>query len=232
MMLILLCVQACLACDLRPSEALYKTNVNGFSVKVTRRLNIQGAKITVSVDARKFLFGVHETSILVDHGNGLISPVRYEHKRRGLSHRHDKELVFDWTANTVRDLLHPDRETLGVPNPGYDKLSYQTQMRLDLLCDPDAQELEYAVTNGIRNRTYIFHRLGEEVLDTPIGSLRTIRFAREGGDDDRQVVVWVAPDWGFLLVRLDQTREPGGKVERLMLRRAKVAGRVVEGLSP
>jgi hypothetical protein len=63
-----------------------------------------------------------------------------------------------------------------------------------------------------------------------MGDLRTIRFRREGGDDDRQVSVWVAPDWGYLLVRIDQTKERGGKTEQLMLKSAKIAGKKVVGL--
>lgn len=224
------CIHGALASELQPYEAVYKTKLNGFNVDVIRRLQIQDSRVTISFDAEKFLFGVYETSALLDEGDGLLLPVTFEHKAKGLSHKHDKELVFNWTDNTVLDLLKPERAPLAIENPTYDKLSYQTQLRLDLIRNPDTQHLEYTVTNGVRNRVYGFDRTGEEVLNTPLGDLRTIKFEREGGDDDRQVSVWVAPDWDFLLVQMDQIKEPGDKTERLILKNAKIAGKTVEGL--
>ena len=224
------CTQGTLASDLQPYDAVYKTVANGFKVNVKRRLRIEDAQITVSVSAKRFFFSMRETSVLLDTGGGMLSPVTYDHKRRGLSKKHDKELVFDWTENTVIDLLKPARPAMAVENPTYDKLSYQTRMRLDLIRNPDMQHGAYNVTNGVVNRVYTFDRLGEEILKTPLGDLRTIKFKREGGDDDREVNVWVAPDWDFLLVRIDQTKERGGKTEQMLLKSARIAGEKVVGL--
>ena len=230
LLLALFCTQSILAAELQPYEAVYKTSAKGFNVNVKRRLEVHGARITISNSAKRFFFGMRESSVLLLREDGQLSPVTHEHKRRGVSRKHDKELVFDWQENTVRDLLKPERAPLAVENPTYDKLSYQTRMRLDLIRDPDMQYCEYSVTNGIRNRIYSFERMGEEILKTSLGNLRTIKFKREGGDDDRQVSVWVAPDWGYLLVRIDQTKERGGKTERLILKSAILAGKKVVGL--
>lgn len=226
----LVCSQAILASELQPYEAIYKTSASGFKVNVKRLLEVDGSRITISNSAKRFFFGMRESSVLQLHEDGHLSALTHEHKRRGVSRKHDKELVFDWQENTVQDLLRPARTPLTVENPTYDKLSYQTRMRLDLIRNPDLHYCEYRVTNGVKNRVYSFERLGEEILKTPLGDLRTIKFKREGGDDDRQVSVWVAPDWDYILVRIDQTREQGGKTEQLMLKSAKIAGRKVVGL--
>lgn len=228
--LTLFCMHSVMAADLQPYEAVYKTSANGFNVNVKRRLQVDGSRIMISNSAKRFFFGMRESSVLLLHDDGQLSPVTHEHKRRGLSRKHDKELVFDWQENTVHDLLKSERAPLAVENPTYDKLSYQTQMRLDLIRDPDMRYCEYSVTNGIKNRIYSFERVSEEILKTPLGNLRTIKFKREGGDDDRQVSVWVAPDWDYLLVRIDQTKVRGGKTERLILKSAKLAGQKVVGL--
>mgnify|MGYP003787305715 FL=1 len=224
------CMQGAQASELQPYDAVYKTVASGFKVNVKRRLQIDDAQITISVSAKRLFFGMRETSVLMDMEGGTLSPVTYDHKRRGLSKKHDKELVFDWTENTVIDLLKPARPAMAVENSTYDKLSYQTRMRLDLIRNPDMQHAAYNVTNGIVNRVYTFDRIGEEIIKTPLGNLRTIKFKREGGDDDREVNVWVAPDWDFLLVRIDQTKERGGKTERMLLKSAKIAGKKVVGL--
>jgi len=223
-------MQNIFASGLQPYQAVYKTELKGFDVNIKRRVQIKDSLVIVRVDAKRLMFGVHETSTLIDQGDGRLSSSSYKHKRKGLSHKHDKELLFDWTDKMVVDLLKPEREPLPVDEPSYDKLGYQLQMRLDLIRNPDLQHLEYAVTNGVRNRTYTFNFLDEEILETPLGKIRTRKFNRTGDDDDRQVVVWVAPDWDFLLVRIDQTKETGGKTERMILKSAKIAGKEVAGL--
>ncbi|NOX70515.1 MAG: DUF3108 domain-containing protein [Gammaproteobacteria bacterium] len=226
----LVCSQAVLASELQPYEAVYKTSASGFKVNVKRLLEVDGSRITISNSAKRFFFSMRESSVLKLHDDGHLSALTHEHKRRGTGRKHDKELVFDWRDNTVQDLLKPERSPLAVENPTYDKLSYQTRMRLDLIRNPDLHHREYRVTNGVRNRVYSFERLGEEILETPLGDLRTIKFKREGGDDDRKVSVWVAPDWDYILVRIDQTKEQGGKTERMLLKSARIAGKQVVGL--
>jgi len=230
LILTLAIAQGGLAAEFQSYEAVYSSKLKGFNVRVKRRLQVQGDSMIISVDVKKLWFGLHESSALQLHDDGRLYPGTYVHKRRGTSHEHDKDLVFDWNENSVIDLLEPGREPLPVEKPSYDKLSYQTQMRLDLARDPNLKHIEYSVTNGVRNRIYSFDRLSEEVLDTRLGKLNTIKFERKGDDDDRQVFVWVAPDWDFLLVRIDQIKDRRGNTERLMLVRATIAGQNVEGL--
>lgn len=228
--MMLCCTHSIFASDLQPYEAVYESKLKGMNVHVKRRLQIQDSTFTLSVDAKKFFFAIHELSVLSYQADGQFSQVEYTQKRRGLSHEHDKTLVFNWTDNTVVDLLKPDRAPLSVENSTYDKLGYQTQMRLDMIRDPGVQQLAYTATNGVRNRVYTFDCLGEELLDTPLGKLRTIKFMRTGDDDNREVFIWVAPDWEYLLVRVDQTKEPGDKTERMVLKSAKIGGKKVVGL--
>lgn len=222
--------QGGVAANLKPYEAVYAGKLKGFNVRVKRRLQVEGDEIRVTVGAKKLWMGIKESSVLRIHEDGPLYSNTYVHKRRGMSHEHDKDLVFDWNADTVIDLLKPGRSPLPVAEPSYDKLGYQAQMRLDLMRDPNLAQLEYCVTNGVRNRVYSFHRLAAEVLDTPLGKLNTIKFERRGDDDGRQVLVWVAPDWDYLLVRIDQAKKPGDKPERLLLERATVDGNKVTGL--
>lgn len=218
------------AANLQPYEAVYQTKAKGFRVHLKRQLQIQGSKITLTVDAKKFWFGMHEASELLNAGDGQLSTVKYLHRRKGSGHDHDKDLVFNWTDATVLDLLRPHEAPLAVEFPSYDKLGYQVQMRLDMLLKPDQPEYKYSVTNAIRNRQYTFTRIGEEVLQTPLGKLRTAKFQRTGDDDEREIYIWVALDWDFLLARIDETKEPGGKTTRLELEKATVGGIRVTGL--
>jgi hypothetical protein len=216
--------------ELQPYEAVYETELNGMNVHVKRNLKIKDSRLTVSNEAKRFLFGLREVSVMTLNGDGSLSTLTHEHRRKGVSHKHDKDLSFNWDDNTVTDALKPEREPLPVDYPAYDKLNYLTKMRLDLIRNPEMQHGEYNVTNGVRNRIYTVDRAGEETLKTRLGKLRTIRFDRAGDDDQRKVVIWVAPDWNFLLVRVDITKEPGADTEKMILKSAKLAGKKVVGL--
>jgi len=219
-----------LAAEMHAYKAVYASKLNGFNIRVKRRLEIQHDVMTISVDVKKFWLGMHESSVLQYHDDGHLYPSTHVHKRRGTSHEHDKDLLFNWHDGNVIDLLRPGMEPLSLNRPCYDKLSYQTQMRLDLLRTPGLQHVAYCVTNGVRNRVYSFDRLSEEVLKTRLGNLNTVKFKRSGDDDDRQVFVWVASDWDFLLVRIDEIKNKGGKIKRLLLNRANIAGQKVAAM--
>lgn len=219
-----------LATGLLPYDAVYENKRKGFNVLIKRRLQVQDGGVTVTADAKSLWVRVHESSTMIYRGESLLYTTRYLHERHGVSHDHDMDLNFNWDDGTVTDLLEPDGKPLAVDTPTYGKLGYQTQLRLDLMRDPDLQHIEYAVTNGFRNRIYCFDRRSDEVLKTPIGKLNTIKFERSGDDDERQVFFWVATDWDYLLVRLDQTKAPGEKTERIVLKRAKIDGKTVTGL--
>ncbi len=220
------------AVGLKPYEAVYESKLGGLKIRAKRQLEISDTGILVSIDARRWMFGVHESSQIVWHDTRNLRPVRYIHKRKGLGHAHDKNLVFEPDSDRVTNLLKPEAPPLGISPRTHDKLSYQIQMRLDLMRNPDLDLVEYEVTNGIRNRTYRFRRLGDEVLSTPLGRLNTVKFQREDDDDESVVYVWMARDWDYLLVRVDQRKKPGGKLESLVLNRATIGGRKVTGLQP
>ena len=72
--------------------------------------------------------------------------------------------------------------------------------------------------------------VGEEVLETNLGRLNTVRVEKVRRDSDsRSTVIWLATDWDYLLVGLEQINGSGRTVE-LFLLRATVDGEVVSPL--
>jgi len=228
--MLLLAARLVPASGLEPYDAVYESDLKGFNVHVKRSLEVTDNGVIVSIDARRFMFALHEESRMTYVSDSVLRPSSYVHNRKGFGNEHDKDLRFNWDDDTVTDLLNPKREPLEVEDPCYDKLGYQTQIRLDLMQDPNLERKEYFVSNSIRNRVYTIVRVGEEVLDTPLGKLNTIKLKREGGAEDREVLVWVAPDWDYLLVRMDQTKKAGGRMQSLLLKSATIAGRSVTAL--
>jgi hypothetical protein len=103
-----------------------------------------------------------------------------------------------------------------VPTGTQDKLSYQLQLRLDLLAGKT--DMTYAVADGGKLKEYRFKVTGEEQIDTPYGRYNAVRVMRDRGEDaDRETLIWLAPELDYLIVRLEQT-ESDGKTYALLLK--------------
>ena len=174
--------------------------------------------------AKSMLLKVVETSEFELNELKLV-PTRYEYIRKGVG-RNRKELSeFDWSS-----LLLVHRDTSSVLKTGtLDKLSYQYQLGLDvahaITQGKVRKVLEYTVADGEKRRRYQFKISSEELVDTPMGELRTIRVDRVRQDSDRQTSFWLALDHEFLLVRLKQVEK--GKGFELKLKKAWMIGNLI-----
>lgn len=215
-------------------EAVYQGRVKGLNIQMHRTLSKNGDRISLGMRANKLIFSIKEHSELTLDGDVMRS-ISYAHKRRNLGDRHDRELSFDWNKEPdgtefghIIDALRPEQAAFKVPYPCYDKMSYQDQFRIDLLAAPNTTRLEYCVSDGQGMKVYAFDFQGEETLSTPLGEIVTKKFKRDRGENAiRQTYVWFAPQWNYLLVRLDQIEGLGEKPETLLLKKATVAGKAV-----
>ena len=68
-----------------------------------------------------------------------------------------------------------------------------------------AEEGARVVVTGRRRK------LGEEVVETPLGSFNTIKMLRHKPGSSRRSVFWCAPDLEFLQVKVEHTEKDGSK---------------------
>ncbi len=116
---------------------------------------------------------------------------------------------LDWSANRARGRVNDEAFDMEVPAGTQDFLSslYLTMARLK---EGDFDEvLSVDLLERNRLRSYTMENRGEERLDTQLGSLDTIRVARQNGSDT-EVSGWFAPELGYLPVRLQY--EADGRV--------------------
>ena len=72
-----------------------------------------------------------------------------------------------------------------------------------------------------KTKQYDYRVVAEEVLETAIGPLNVVKVEKiTEGDDDRQITVWLATDWDYLIVKLQQSQD--GDSHQLELRSAEV----------
>jgi len=150
---------------------------------------------------------INEQSTWRFDGNQL-RPLEYVYDRYGGSKTRRVKLVFDWQHQTVTNTIDGESWRMEIPANAQDKLVYQLSIMYDLL--NGKKELDYKIADGGKLKDYTFDIQGEEVLNTDLGRLKTIRIQRIG--DKRDTTVWCAPQLSYLPVRLEQQDIDGSEL--------------------
>ena len=85
-------------------------------------------------------------------------------------------------------------------------------LQLALTAPPAGEALRFVVFNGKKVRDYQFELLGETVLETDLGPLRTLHLARVA-DPDGHFEAWLAIDRAYLPVKVRRSDDKGNSME-------------------
>jgi len=212
----------------QPFTATYQAEIKGFSVTAQRSLSVRkDGLLELSFNARSLFATIDESSQFNWLDGGQLRPQHYEYHRTGLGRDRHAKLSFNWPALMVTNDVQDKAWTMPLPEQAQDKLSYQLQLRHDLI--NQRTDMRYEVADGGRLKTYGFEVLGKEVLNTPLGKLNTVKVKRLRAHSDRQTLIWLAPDWDYLIVRIQHIAKDGKDYE-ISLAEAQINGRSVKGL--
>jgi hypothetical protein len=211
----------------QPFTAVYQANYSGINVTATRSLKVlDDGSAELRFSAKSWLATIEEFSILRWQGQHL-QPQRYEYHRVGMGRDRHAVLTFDWHKGKVRNNVEGKPWSMALPAGTLDKLSYQLQLQSDLLHRNATPP--YSVADGGRLKEYHFAVEGEEILQTPLGAIATVKVRRvRPTNDERTTYLWLAKDWDYLLVRLRQ-QEDDGKNYEINLASAEINGQAVTG---
>lgn len=203
----------------------YKAKLYGFNITVTNRLTkTANNQYDLLFKADSFIGSITEKSKMQwNPTQQTITPLHYTYARRGLSKDRTAELSFDWKNKTVTNNVQKTSWQMDIAQKVQDKLSYQIQMQQDLL--NGHKNFTYQIADGGRLKEYKFTTVGEEMLDTPLGKVNTIKIKRSRADDDRVTYAWLAKNWNYLLVRLQQ--EEKGDVYTIYIHKASIDGKAI-----
>ncbi len=208
--------------------AIYKARFSGIPVTAVRELKtLPDGSQYFSFEADSWVADLSETSQFNWSEDAHILPSHYTYERSGLGRDREAEVEFDWEAQEVTNNVERKPWTMELPTGVLDKLNYQMQLRADLL---NKRELgEYQIADGGRIKLYRFEVLGEERLKTPIGYFDTIQIKRvRTTKEERQTIFWLAKDWDYLMVRIEQKEGSGGSY-KIDIREATLDGVEVIG---
>ncbi len=165
-----------------------------------------------SVASATGLAGLFYRGRFVQTSRGRITPYGLE-PEEFWDQRGDKRSSARFDASQGRLTLNPakgDPRHFAYEGGVQDALSLFFQ--LALTAPPSGRTQIFQVFNGKKLRTYTYEVRGEVLLDTALGSLRTLHLARTN-DEDGRFEAWLAIDRHYLPVRMLRTDDKGNEVE-------------------
>lgn len=200
---------------------IYKASYYGFSITVTHELSntAKGKKLRFFADS--MLASIEEISYFNWPTQEQLQPTKYIYKRRGLGRDRDAKLDFNWETGKVTNNVEDKPWKMDIHPGVMDKMGFQMQLQRDLIAGKH-ENLVYDIADGGRIKQYTFAIVGEEVLDTPLGEVKTVKVERTRKDDDRVTYAWMAPDYQYLLVRMQQ--QEGGDEYTIYIHESEIDG--------
>lgn len=122
--------------------------------------------------------------------------------------------AFDWDARQLRLTFDGKNETLPLASGMQDRLSVMYQF---LFLPPEKlKRLEFQMTNGKKVEDYRYDLVGTEVLDTPLGKIKTLHLAKHRDPGENGTEVWLAADRNHFPVKLLILENDGSKYEQVI----------------
>ena len=129
-----------------------------------------------------------------------LKPLEYRYERTGRKSR-EIDIAFDWEANVARHDSPGASWRLPVPPGTMDKFSYILAMMHDF--GRGKRNVEYTIADGGRRlKRYVLTGIGEERIETALGTFDTAVIRRERENSKRKTTFWCAIELDFLPVKV------------------------------
>jgi hypothetical protein len=118
---------------------------------------------------------------------------------------------FDWSQSVIKLGRAAEQRQEKLPPKSQDLLSFVYQLSLD---PPAPGRVSQVVTTGSRIEIYELDVLHEELIDTPLGMLRTLPIKQVRKGNEESIELWLALEYRYLPVKLrflDKQGEPQGE---------------------
>lgn len=196
---------------------LYKGDQKLNVGEMTHTWQVEGTQYTLTSIARATgLFSLFVRGTLIQVSRGDLTPEGLQPSefwiQRGQSGNRTESASFDWGTGLLRYGRTDDPHTTNLAAGTQDVLSVLYQLALTA---PHSGTIDLAVTNGRKFDHYLYQVLGAEMLDTPLGTLKTEHLSKVHGAGEDALDVWLAPDYQYLPVRLRIVDKNGDAAEQV-----------------
>lgn len=204
-------------------KANYQADIKGFRVKATRELTTHtNGEQSLRFKATSMIASMEEHTRF-NWEEGRLQALQYSYRRNVIGKEDVRDIHFDHNQKSIRS----SGKAIAYSPDVLDNLSYQLQLQQDLR--QNKSNLSYSVISKSGTKQKHFKRSTEELLETPLGTLRTVKVSLARDNNKRETYIWFAKDWDYTLVRFEQF-EKGKKEFVINLTSATLLGKAITGL--
>lgn len=219
---------------LKPYQATYHTTYDlGFSIEVEAKRTLSqkaDGQWVLDFQAKNWFARIQQTSSFFLENNTTLKPLLYRRYQKVFGKAEEQKVIFHWDQQQVTNNIDNKPWKMKIPQNAQDLLSYQLKLRYDLMEHPEKKQFQYPVADGGKIKYFTFRVIGEELLTTPMGKMKTIKLeSLRHSKRDVEHHVWLAKDWDNLLVRVEPVRRKD-KEKPVVMVKATLAGQRVTGL--
>jgi hypothetical protein len=184
-------------------HATYSAEFNGMEIEATHRLEqLESGQYRETLKARNILGKIDEQALFSISEKQQIIPQEYRYQRSLIGIKRSESQIFDWPNKTVEYSKDDKTKSVAIDSGLLDVITHKLQLRRDLQSGKEI--LSYPVISRGKLKQYVYQVIANEVLETAIGPLNTVKVQRVREDSKRQTIIWLATDWDYLAVRLEQ----------------------------
>jgi uncharacterized protein DUF3108 len=139
--------------------------------------------------------------------DSYFTPLNYTyHHIKGKKER-NVEINFDWQDKKITNRVNESIWHMQTQTGIQDKLLYQLTIMSDLKLKQVPEN--YAIADGGKIKQYMFERIADETLKTPLGEFNTIKLALHKKNKKQETFLWCAYDLDFLPIKVTNTEKDG-----------------------
>ena len=187
--------------QLRPFEAIYATSALGMTLDLTRSLSVTDGTYTLSGRGKNMLINMNESADF-QIKEGRVKGLRFDSRVKTLK-TNKRRVLFNESEGIIDSMKRGDWTQHPWEPDVLDRFSQQQQLRLTLLQTEEPPDLlTFRVVDGPKVSEKRWERLADEIIDTPIGSLATVKYrAVHTNPKKRASEIWLAPRLDYLMVK-------------------------------
>jgi ABC-type Fe3+-hydroxamate transport system substrate-binding protein len=196
-------------CNVSTSDAVivetiaeYTATYNGIPIKAKRTVSLANNIYEDILDASSLFGTLTQLSRYEFDDNGKLIPLYSYDKRSFFGVIRHEEQTFLWSENKVVYKKKGEVTEVFVPAYAYDTITHRLQLKRDLV--EGKFVFEYVVINRGKKQLYKYRKVGEETIETPLGSIETIVLSRKRDNKNRHTTLWFAKNWTYFLVKSEQ----------------------------
>lgn len=133
--------------------------------------------------------------------DGRVVPVEYQYRRDGRRKRTITQ-QFDWANGHVTSQVNDTVYEFALEEHALDQSGYQVNLMIDLA--KGLRDISYPVARKNKMRVYEISYIGNEQIETALGTVDTVVIQRKEG---KVTTMWCAPDLYYLPVKIQHEED-------------------------